>query len=150
MPTDRFLFAGFLPPKGKARRAVLQELAGLRATLVFYEAGPRLTAALATIAEMMPGREVAVARELTKLYEECRTGAPDDLAAHYATHPPKGEIVLLVGPPKAEPERLDSAAIDALLIAALKTAKPSRAAADVARAHGLDRKALYARALELK
>src|SRR5687767_9077139 len=150
LPTDRFLFAGFLPPKGKARRAVLQELAGLRATLVFYEAGPRLTAALATIAEMMPGREVAVARELTKLYEECRTGAPDDLAAHYATHPPKGEIVLLVGPPKAEPERLDSAAIDALLIAALKTAKPSRAAADVARAHGLDRKALYARALELK
>jgi 16S rRNA (cytidine1402-2'-O)-methyltransferase len=150
LPTDRFLFAGFLPPKDKARRAVLQELAGVRATLVFYETGPRLTASLATIAEMLPGREVAVARELTKLYEECRTGTPDELAAHYAAHPPKGEIVLLAGPPQVEPQRLDAAAVDALLIAALKTAKPSRAAAEVARAHGLDRKALYARALELK
>lgn len=150
LPTDRFLFAGFLPPKDKARRAVLQEFSAVRATLVFYESGPRLTASLATIAELLPGREVAVARELTKLYEECRTGAPDELAAHYAAHPPKGEIVLLAGPPRAEPERLDAAAVDALLIAALKTAKPSRAAADVARAHGLDRKALYARALELK
>ena len=150
LPTDRFVFAGFLPPKDKARREVLQELAGVRATLVFYETGPRLTASLATIAEMLPGRDVSVARELTKLYEECRTGAPDELAAHYAAHPPKGEIVLLVGPPQAAPERLDAAAIDALLIAALKTAKPSRAAAHVARAHRLDRKALYARALDLK
>ena len=150
LPTDRFLFAGFLPPKDKARRAVIQELSALRATLVFYESGPRLTASLATIAEMLPGREAAVARELTKLYEECRSGAPAELAAHYAAHPPKGEIVLLVGPPQAEPAALDAAAIDALLIVALKTAKPSRAAADVARAHGLDRKALYARALELR
>ena len=150
LPTDRFLFAGFLPPKDKARRAVIQELSALRATLVFYESGPRLTASLATIAEMLPGREAAVARELTKLYEECRSGAPAELAAHYAAHPPKGEIVLLVGPPQAEPAALDAAAIDALLIVALKTAKPSRAAADVARAHGLDRKALYSRALELR
>ena len=150
LPTDRFLFAGFLPSKDKGRRAVLQELGTVRATLVFYETGPRLTASLETIAEMLPGREVAVARELTKLYEECRTGAPGELAAHYAAHPPKGEIVLLVGPPQTEIERPDGLAIDALLLAALKTAKPSRAAADVARAHRLDRKALYARALELK
>jgi 16S rRNA (cytidine1402-2'-O)-methyltransferase len=150
LPTDRFLFAGFLPPKDKARRAVLQELASARATLVFYETGPRLTVSLATIADLLPGREVCVARELTKLYEECRTGSPAELAGHYAAHPPKGEIVLLVAPPHAEPASLDAAAIDALLITALKTAKPSRAAAEVARAHGLDRKILYARALELK
>ncbi|MCA1662291.1 MAG: 16S rRNA (cytidine(1402)-2'-O)-methyltransferase [Novosphingobium sp.] len=150
LPTDRFLFAGFLPPRDKARRAVLHELASVRATLVFYESGPRLAASLAAIGEMLPGREVAVARELTKLYEECRTGTPGKLAAHYAANPPKGEIVLLVGPPQAEPAALGAAAVDALLIAALKNAKASRAAADVARAHGLDRKALYARALELK
>jgi len=150
LATDRFLFGGFLPGKDKARRAVISELAAVRATLVFYETGPRLTDSLGAIAELLPGREVAVARELTKLYEECRTGTAQELAAHYAAVPPKGEIVLLVGPPSAEPEVLGPAAIDALLIAALKTAKPSRAAADLARSHGLDRKLLYARALELK
>ena len=150
LPTDRFLFAGFLPAREKARRAVMQELAGLKATLVFYESGPRLTASLETIAEMLPGREVSVARELTKLHEECRSGAPGELAGHYVAHPPRGEIVLLVGPPQAAPVALDAAAVDALLIAELKTVKPSRAAAEVARAHGLNRKALYARALELK
>jgi 16S rRNA (cytidine1402-2'-O)-methyltransferase len=150
LPTDRFLFAGFLPAKDKARRAALSELAGLRATLVFYESGPRLVASLEAVADLLPGREAAVARELTKLYEECRTGSAAELAAHYRAHPPKGEIVLLVAPPNAEPTTLGPAAVDALLAAALEHDKPSRAAAEVARAHGLDRKALYVRALELK
>jgi 16S rRNA (cytidine1402-2'-O)-methyltransferase len=150
LPTDRFLFAGFLPARDRARRATLHELAGVRATLVFYETGPRVVDSLGAIAEMLPGREVAVARELTKLYEECRTGSAEELAEHYRAHSPRGEMVVLVGPPGDRPPDLDAAGIDALLIAALKTAKPSRAAADVARAHGLDRRALYARALELK
>ena len=86
--------------------------------------------------------------ELTKLFEECRTGSPEDLAAHYAAHPPKGEIVLLVGPPgKVEP---DGAQSDALLNRALETLKPSQAASQVAKATGVDRKALYSRALELR
>ena len=97
---------------------------------------------------MLPGREVAVARELTKLYEECRSGSPEELIAHYAAHPPKGEIVLVVGPPGETETSAEDA--DALLIEALKTLKASQAAAEVARATGLDRKALYARALELK
>lgn len=148
LPSDRFLFAGFLPNKAKARAEVLAELGGVRATLVFYETAPRLADALAAIAEVLPGREVAVARELTKRFEECRTAAPADLIAHYAAHPPKGEIVLLVGPPgEAQAQDHD---IDALLRAALKTAKPSQAAAEVARITGQDRKSLYARALELK
>ena len=92
---------------------------------------------------------VAVARELTKKFEECRTGAPEDIAAYYAAHPPKGEIVLLVGPP-GEAAMPDEADTDALLRAALVTLKPSQAAAEVARATGHDRKALYARAMELK
>lgn len=148
LPSDRFLFAGFLPVKDKARRTVLAELGSVRATLVFYETAPRLDAALQAIAEELPGREVAVARELTKRFEECRTGPPADLIAHYAAHPPKGEIVLLIGPPGDAPAAEIDA--DALLRAELAHAKPSQAAASVARATGLDRKALYARALELK
>lgn len=149
LPTDRFLFAGFLPAKDKARADTLAGLAAVPATLVFYETGPRLLASLEAMAQLLPGREIAVARELTKLHEECRTGSAEDLAAHYAAHPPKGEIVLLAGPPRAA-EAPDSAAIDAELLAALADLPVSKAAAQVARVHGLDRKALYTRALELK
>ncbi|MFM2301886.1 MAG: rRNA ((1402)-2-O)-methyltransferase [Pseudomonadota bacterium] len=148
LPSDRFLFAGFLPNKAKARADVLADLAPVRATLVFYETAPRLADALAAIGETLPGRDVAVARELTKKFEECRTGTPEALIAHYAAHPPKGEIVLLVGPPGEQ--AVSAIDADALLVAALKTQKASQAAAEVARATGLDRKALYARALELK
>ncbi|WP_421838675.1 16S rRNA (cytidine(1402)-2'-O)-methyltransferase [Novosphingobium sp.] len=149
LPTDRFLFAGFLPSKDKARGDVLAELAAVPATLVFYETGPRLVASLEAMARVLPGREIAVARELTKLHEECRTGTADELAAHYTAHPPKGEIVLLAGPPGAA-EKPGEADVDALLLAALADLPVSKAAAQVAKAHGLDRKALYARALELK
>ena len=148
LPSDRFLFAGFLPSKAKAREDVLRELAGVPATLVFYETGPRLVASLERLGQVMPGREVAVARELTKLFEECRTGRAEDLAAHYDAHPPKGEIVLLVGPP-GEPV-LDEVDVDALLREELSRAKPSQAAAAVAKSTGLDRKELYARAMALK
>lgn len=148
LPSDRFLFAGFLPSKDKARRDVLVELAGVPATLVFYETAPRLGDSLMAIGEVLPGREVAVARELTKKFEECRSGTAAELAAHYVAHPPKGEIVLMIGPPVAVPATEIDA--DALLRAELATAKPSQAAASVARATGLDRRALYARALELK
>lgn len=148
LPSDRFLFAGFLPPKDKARAEVLAELGAVRSTLVFFETAPRLTRSLAAIDEVLPGREVAVARELTKLYEECRSGTPAELIAHYEAHPPKGEIVLLVGPPTdGGTGEFDA---DALLREALLSAKPSQAAAQVAKATGLDRKLLYARALELK
>ena len=148
LPSDRFLFAGFLPARDKARAEMLAELSGVRATLVFFDTAPRLAKSLEAIGEVLPGREVAVARELTKLYEECRTGTAAELAAHYAAHPPKGEIVLMVGPPSAA--ATSEADADALLRAALATEKPSQAAAQVAKATGLDRKALYARALELR
>ncbi len=148
LPSDRFLFAGFLPGKDKARAETLAGLTDVRATLVFFETAPRLIRSLEAVGEILPRREVAVARELTKLYEECRTGSAEELAAHYQAHPPKGEIVLLVGPP---PEEATSPAdADALLRAALVTEKPSQAAAQVAKATGLDRKTLYARALELR
>lgn len=148
LPSDRFLFAGFLPVKEKARGEALEGLAAVDATLVFYETAPRLEKSLLAIAEMWPEREVAVARELTKLHEECRTGTAAALAAHYAAHPPKGEIVLLIGPPsESEAPVLDT---DALLRAALADAGPGKAAGVVAKATGIDRATLYARALELK
>jgi 16S rRNA (cytidine1402-2'-O)-methyltransferase len=148
LPSDRFLFAGFLPVKDKARGDVLAELANIRATLIFFETAPRLARSLAAIAQALPGREVAVARELTKMHEECRSGGAEQLLAHYEAHPPRGEIVLLVGPPQVQPaSTLDA---DALLRDALASQKPSQAAALVAKETGLDRKALYARALELR
>ena len=148
LPSDRFLFAGFLPAKDKARREVLAELGVVKATLVFYETAPRLAASLTAIGEDLPGRAVAVARELTKKFEECRSGTPAELIAHYAEHPPKGEIVLLIAPPgEVAVSALDA---DAMLKTALTAHKPSQAAAEVARATGLDRKLLYARAMELK
>jgi 16S rRNA (cytidine1402-2'-O)-methyltransferase len=149
LPTDRFMFAGFLPAKDKARGDVLTELAAVPATLVFYDTGPRLVASLEAMARLLPGREIAVARELTKLHEECRTGSAADLAAHYTAHPPRGEIVLLAGPPGAA-EKPGEADIDAELLAALSELPASKAAALVAKKHGLDRKALYARVMELK
>ncbi|GGD94070.1 ribosomal RNA small subunit methyltransferase I [Tsuneonella deserti] len=148
LPNDRFLFAGFLPTKDKARADALTELAGVPATLIFYETAPRLARSLAAISSSLPGREVSVARELTKLHEECRAGTPEELIEHYAAHPPKGEIVLLIGPPLERPS--DAADAEALLVEALETLKPSQAAGQVARATGLDRKKLYARALELR
>ena len=148
LPSDRFLFGGFLPSKDKARREVLRELGAIKATLVFYDTAPRLAASLAAIAEELPSREVAVARELTKKFEECRSGSSAELIAHYAAHPPKGEIVLLIAPPgEVQTSQADA---EVQLRAALVSLKPSQAAAEVARATGLDRKTLYARALELK
>lgn len=148
LPSDRFLFAGFLPVKDKARTDALAALAGIEAMLVFYETAPRLERSLLAIADLWPEREVAVAREITKLHEECRSGTAAALAEHYAAHPPRGEIVLLIGPPAAAEAPLPDT--DALLKAALAGAGPGKAAGIVAKATGIERASLYARALELK
>jgi 16S rRNA (cytidine1402-2'-O)-methyltransferase len=148
IPTDRFLFAGFLPAKAKARADSIAELAAIRATLVFYESGPRLAGTLLALAEQLGPREAAVARELTKLHEECVAGTLDELAARYADAPPKGEIVIVVGPPPDKAKASD-ADLDSALNEALRHSSPSRAAADVAERLSIPRKRVYARALEL-
>ncbi len=149
LPTDRFLFMGFLPAKAGARAATIAEVAAVRATLVFYESGPRLASALAALAEGLGDREAAVAREITKKFEECVTGTLTTLAARYADAPPKGEIVVVVAPPgEAAPASEEDA--DAALVEALTRLPVSKAAGEVAKRLGLDRKALYARAMELK
>jgi len=149
LPTDRFLFGGFLPGKDKARGDVLRELAAVPATLVFYDTGPRLADTLDAMAQILPRREIAVARELTKLFEECRRGSAEELAAHYREHPLRGEIVVLAGPAGEAPAP-DAAAVDAALREALTRLPVSQAAKDVARATGLDRKDLYHRAMALQ
>ncbi|WP_343519707.1 16S rRNA (cytidine(1402)-2'-O)-methyltransferase [Sphingomonas sp.] len=149
LPTDRFLFMGFLPSKRQARAEAIAEVAAIRATLVFYESGPRLSAALTALAEGLGDREAAVAREITKKFEECVTGSLTELAARYADAPPKGEIVVVVAPPgEAPPASAEDA--DAALAEALTRLPVSKAAGEVAKRFGLDRKALYARAMELK
>ncbi len=148
LPTDRFLFAGFLPAKAKARAQAIAEIATVRASLVLYESGPRLADSLAALAAGLGDREAAVAREITKLHEECVTGSLAGLAELYAGAPPKGEIVVVVAPPPAEAEATEDD-VDAALRQALASLSPSRAAADVAARLGLPRKRVYARALEL-
>lgn len=149
LPTDRFLFGGFLPNKSKARTETLTELGAVKATLVFYESGPRLAATLATVAELFGEREVAVARELTKKFEEVVTGTAADLAARYEAQEPKGEIVLIIGPPTqlAETETGD---VEAALREALETMSAAKAAGAIAKRFGLERAALYARATQMK
>jgi len=148
LPTDRFLFAGFLPSKAKARTGAIADLAAVRATLVFYESGPRLGDALSALSETLGEREAAVARELTKLHEECVTGSLAELAERYADNSPKGEIVIVVGPPP-DAAPASEADLDAALNEALSRLSPSRAAAEVAERYAVPRKRVYARALEL-
>ena len=148
LPTDRFLFAGFPPPKSAARKTFLTEFLPVRGTLIFFEGGSRLAASLADMAEVFGPREAAVARELTKLHETCIRGTLPELAADPRLDSPKGEIVVLVGPGEevaATPEDADAA-----LTEALTRVGPSEAAAEVSRALGLPRRDLYRRALELR
>jgi 16S rRNA (cytidine1402-2'-O)-methyltransferase len=148
LPSDRFLFAGFPPPKSAARRSFFEELAGIRATLVFFEGGSRLAASLADMAAILGDREAVVCRELTKLYETVVRGSLSALAADPRFEAPKGEIVVLVGPGReAEASAADA---DVALAEALTRLKPADAAAEVAKALGLPRRELYKRALALK
>jgi len=148
LPTDRFLFAGFPPPKSAARRTFFEELAGVRATLVFFEGGSRVAASLADMASVFGPREAAVARELTKLYETVLRGPLGELAADPRLADPKGEIVVVVGPGRET--EASAADADTALMDALTRLKPADAAAEVAKALGLSRRDLYRRAMELR
>ena len=148
LPTDRFLFLGFLSAKAKARAESIAEVAGVRASLVLYEGGSRLGDSLAALAHGLGPRDAAVIREISKLYEECVTGTLAELASRYADAPPRGEIVIVVGPPPDRAEASD-ADLDAALDEALTRLSPSRAAAEVAASLEIPKKRAYARALEL-
>ena len=149
LPTDRFFFEGFLPPKQAARRSRIALLAAVPGTLVFFESGRRVAEALADLAAVLGARDAAMARELTKHFETVRRGSLAELAAALANEdPPKGEIVLLVGPPQ-EAEALDPGELDGKIAEALGRMTVKDASAVVAAETGLPRRTVYARAVEL-
>lgn len=149
LPTDRFAFFGFLPSKASARAATIAEAAEFNGTLIFYESGPRLAAALAALDQGLGARQAAVVREISKKFEETASGTLGELAGRYAPAPPKGEIVIVVGPP-AEPVAASEADLDSALREAMAQSSASRAAAAVAQAMGLPKRLVYERALKLK
>jgi len=149
LPSDRFLFAGFLSAKAGERQSALEELKAVRASLIFFESAQRLPDCLAAMAAVLGERPAAVARELTKLHEEVRRGTLCELAAHYAkAGAPKGEVTIVIGPPLEA--AVDKAKTDAALKAALAFMPVKAAAELVAGLTDGSRKTLYARALELK
>jgi 16S rRNA (cytidine1402-2'-O)-methyltransferase len=149
LPTDRFFFEGFLPPKSPARRARINELALVPGTLVFFESPRRLVETLADLAAELGDRPAAVARELTKFYETTQRGSLSELAARFGAEPaPKGEIVVLVGPPEVAAP-VDEEELDGLLRQALESLSVKDAAAAVSARTGAPRRQVYARALAL-
>jgi 16S rRNA (cytidine1402-2'-O)-methyltransferase len=148
LPTDRFLFLGFLPAKAGARAAAIAEVAAIKATLILYESGPRLAATLQALHQGLGDRDAAVVREISKKFEESVTERLGVLAQRYAEQPPKGEIVIVVGPP-APAAPADERSIDDALVEAMQRLPVSRAAAEVAATRGLPRRRVYERALTL-
>ena len=150
LPTDRFLFAGFLPAKTTARHKMLNELAVIDASIVLFESARRLPESLTEMAVMMPEREVVIARELTKLFEEFRRGTAQELAQYYSSAgAPKGEVVIVIAPPVINQASYNEDT-EAMLKEALQTSSVKQAAADIAQKTGLPRNELYSHALRLK
>ena len=149
LPCDRFFFAGFLPPRTGARRRTLSELAAIPGSLIVFEGPHRLAAALCDMAEVLGDRPAALTRELTKRFEEARRGTLKGLAEEIgADGPPKGEIVIVVGPPETRPV-VEAGDLDALLTEALANASLRDTVAAVAAASGQPKRLVYARALKL-
>ena len=149
LPTDRFMFCGFVPTKAGERGGMLEDLKTIRATLIFFESAQRLSESLAQMADVLGDRAVAVTRELTKLHEEVRRGTLAILAGQYAQEPPpKGEVTILIGPPAGAPA--DTARIDALLDHALPFMPVKAASEMIALALDIPRKEIYERALAKK
>ena len=148
LPTDQFLFAGFLPPKAAARRSRIAELGRIPATLVLFETGPRIAATLADLAAGLGPREAAICRELTKLHEEVRRGDLETLAQGAAAGESRGEFVVVIAPPRAA-ETPSAEDTETLLREALVRVSLKDAVAEVAAATGLPRRELYQRALAL-
>ena len=149
LPTDRFFFEGFLPPKQQARRTRLAELARIDATLVIFESGNRIADTLGDLADIMAGRDAAICRELTKLHEEIKRAPVAELAKAADTQETRGEFVLVVGPPQADALTMTSQDLDDLLRSSLARDSVKDAVAHAVELSGRPRREVYARALEL-
>ena len=149
LPSNKFLFAGFLPPKSAARKRELERLKSIPATLIFFETGPRIQACLSDMVDVLGEREVVLTRELTKRYEEARHGSFADLIDLATFDPPRGELVVLIGPPNADTS-WDEGKVKAALLDALPELGVKRASAEIADMSGWPKRDVYALALSLK
>lgn len=148
LPTNSFMFAGFVPNKDKARAEALAKYKDVDTTLVFYETANRLIKTLTVAEKVFGDREIAVAREISKIYEECRTGTAADLIAYYTENPPKGEIVLMVSPPLKTPETADD--YEEELAEEIKKSTLKTAVKNIVAKYNLNKNDVYQKALELK
>ncbi len=148
LPSDRFVFGGFLPPKDKARRIALEALRNTPGTLIFYETASRIEATLTAVAVAFPGRSAALARELTKIHEAFIRGTPEELLAAIERNPPMGELVLLIGP--GEPPQTEDEDVEDALRNAMKEGSLKRAVEKVATELGVGKKKVYNLALKLR
>lgn len=148
LPTNRFLFAGFIPNKDKARSDLFKELKDIDTTLIFYETAPRLLKTLEQAAEIFGGRKISVIRELTKMYEEVQTGSFADMQTYFFENEPKGEFVFIVAPP-TEPKYTAEDVKD-LLAKRLRETTLKSAVKEMAEQFGINKNEVYAMALELK
>lgn len=148
LPTNRFMFAGFIPNKDKAREGLFKELASVNTTLVFYETAPRLLKTLHVAENIFSGREFSVAREITKVYEECRSGTAEELIAHYEQNTPKGEIVFMVAPPLASTERKID--LDKILSEKMAEMPLKSAVYEIVKEYGLNKNEVYRQAVKIK
>jgi 16S rRNA (cytidine1402-2'-O)-methyltransferase len=149
LPSDRFSFGGFLPPKTSARKSYLQDYTAAAGTLIFFETAPRLAASLKDIRSVLGDRPIALTRELTKRYEEARYGSISAVVETLETSPPRGEIVLCIGP-SSSAETWESAAVEAALPAAIAAHGVKQAASMIAGASGWKKRNVYQLALTLK
>lgn len=148
LPSNRFMFAGFIPNKDKARIDLFNELKNIDSTLIFYETAPRLLKTLQTAAQIFIEREFSVAREITKIYEECKTGYPSELIEYYTKNPPKGEIVFMVAPPnKTEQKNID---IDNILKQKMQNSPLKTAVSQVVSEYNLNKNEVYRLAIKIK
>ena len=148
LPTNRFMFAGFIPNKDKARHDLFVELSGVDTTLIFYETAPRLLKTLEQAAEIFAGREVAAVREISKMYEETISGSIAEIIEYFAQNEPKGEFVLIVAPPQEKnAEKID---IRPILTQRLQQTSLKTAVKEVCEQFGLSKNEVYALALEIK
>ncbi len=148
LPTNRFMFAGFIPNKEKAREDLFKELCLLNSTLVFYETAQRIVKTLNVAQKYFQNREIAVAREITKLYEECLNGTAEELIQHFENNTPKGEMVLMVAPPvESSASDID---IESLLKEKLNSMTLKSAVKEIADTYHLNKNNVYELALKLK
>ncbi len=148
LPTNRFMFAGFIPNKDKARADLFDELKNIDTTLIFYETAPRLLKTLEQADTVFGTREIAVARELTKMYEEVITGSFAEVITRFTTDEPRGEFVLMIAPPTVTEHKLED--VRDILKARLRETSLKTAVKEICEQYSFSKNDVYALALELK